>query len=217
MKKLLLISLFFFGVSIGHASEPPVVVIVGDSLTEGYGIAKETAYPALVEKKLNSEGVPVRVINAGISGSTTASGMERLRWQLKNSPAIVMIALGANDGLRGIPRKATEKNLDDMISLVKKSKSVALLAEMKLPPNYGKKEAAEFEVIYSRLAKKHSIRLIPFILAGVAGDSKLNQEDGIHPNEKGNVIVADAVGKVLKVELEKLKGTNASKDVSPGK
>ncbi len=217
MKKLLFLCLIFSSFSSAESNEPPTVVIIGDSLTEGYGISKETAYPALVEKKLNAEGVPVRIINAGISGSTSASGLERLRWQLKNSPAIVMIALGANDGLRGIPRKATEKNLDEMIALARQSKSVVVLAEMKLPPNYGKKEAAEFEALYSRLAKKHSVRLIPFLLAGVAGDSKLNQDDGIHPNEKGNQIVAETVGKVLKVELEKLKSKDAPKKVSAGK
>ena len=167
-----------------------VIVCLGDSLTEGYGIAPERAYPTLVERMLRDRGYAARVVNAGISGSTSASAVSRLRWQLRSRPEIVVIALGGNDGLRGVDVAATRANLSAAIELAQKSGARVLLAGMKLPPNYGPEYTAAFEAIFPALAKEHGVTLLPFLLEGVAADPALNLPDGIHPNERGAEIVA---------------------------
>jgi acyl-CoA thioesterase-1 len=172
---------------------------LGDSLTEGYGLEPEQAFPAVLEKMLREEGRgDVEVANAGISGSTTASGVGRLKWQLQNRPAIALIALGANDGLRGVSVAQTRKNLADMIKLLKDKGVKVLLAGMKLPPNYGPAYTRAFERMFPELAQENRITLIPFLLEGVAGEKDLNEEDGIHPNEKGHRIIARTVIKYLR-------------------
>jgi acyl-CoA thioesterase-1 len=167
-----------------------VVVCLGDSLTEGYGLAPEQSYPSLLERMLRESGHAVRVVNAGVSGSTSASAASRLRWQLRSRPDVVVIALGANDGLRGVDVTATEANLSTAIDLARQSGARVLLAGMKIPPNYGPEYTAAFEALFPALAKRHRVALLPFLLEGVAANPELNLPDGIHPNARGTEIVA---------------------------
>jgi len=177
------------------------LVIVGDSLTEGYGVSQAQAYPALLEKKLrerdgggaNRATPKWRVVNAGVSGSTSASALSRVQWQLKQKPNLLLLALGANDGLRGLPVKDMEKNLEAAILACKKASVRLVLVGVRVPPNYGVAYSNSFYEVFSRLAKRHSIPLIPFLLEGVGGVAELNLPDGIHPNEKGHVKIADLV------------------------
>jgi acyl-CoA thioesterase-1 len=166
------------------------VVCLGDSLTEGYGLAPEQAWPSLVERMLRERGRSVRLVNAGISGSTSASAASRLRWQLRSRPEIVVIALGGNDGLRGVKVETTRANLSAAIDLALQGGARVLLAGMKLPPNYGAEYTAAFESMFPSLAKEHGVALLPFLLEGVAADASLNLPDGIHPNARGTEIVA---------------------------
>ena len=167
-----------------------VVVCLGDSLTEGYGLAPEQSYPSLLERMLRERGHAVRVVNAGVSGSTSASAASRLRWQLRSRPDVVVIALGGNDGLRGVDVAATKANLSTAIDLARQSGALVLLAGMKLPPNYGPEYTAAFAAVFPALAKKHRVALLPFLLEGVAANPELNLPDGIHPNARGTEIVA---------------------------
>lgn len=171
----------------------PLVVCLGDSLTEGYGLSPEQAYPARLERALRERGRPVRVVNAGISGSTSASAVSRLRWQLRSRPDIVVIALGANDGLRGVDLDSTRSHLSEAIALAKESGARVLLAGMKLPPNYGPEYTRAFEEMFPELARRHRVALLPFLLEGVAAQPELNLPDGIHPNARGSEIVAENV------------------------
>lgn len=177
------------------------LVILGDSLTEGYGVAKDSAYPALLETLIRKAGKSWTVINAGVTGSTTASGPSRMEWQLKNKPDLMILALGANDGLRGISLNETEKNLAKTIEQAQKAQVKVIIAGMLLPPNYGEGYRNRFSKMYVNLAKKYKIPKIPFLLEGVAGDPKLNQADGIHPNEKGHEIMAKSIFKSIQDQL----------------
>lgn len=178
--------------------QPRKLLMLGDSLTEGLGVAREQAYPALVEKKIKADGKNWVVINAGISGSTSASGPSRMKWQLKAKPDMVLIALGANDGLRGFKVTDIEKNLSAVIEMAQKEKVTVILAAMMMPPNYGEQYRKDFEALYPKLAKKYNIMLLPFFLKDVAGQSALNQADGVHPNEKGYIIIANNVYQAIK-------------------
>jgi acyl-CoA thioesterase-1 len=181
------------------ADTGPVVLCLGDSLTEGYGVAPEQSYPSLLERRLREDGYPeARVVNAGISGSTTASAVSRLRWQLRASPDVVVLALGGNDGLRGLDLEETRKNLDETIALARSSGVRVLLAGMKLPPNYGPGYTRRFETLFPELARKHEVALIPFLLEGVAAVPELNLADGIHPNASGYEIVVENVLEALR-------------------
>ena len=184
------------------ADRERVIVCLGDSLTEGFGLAPERAYPTLVERMLRERGHAVRVVNAGISGSTSASAVSRLRWQLRSRPEIIVIALGGNDGLRGVDVEATRANLSAAIELAQQSGARVLLAGMKLPPNYGPEYTAAFEAMFPALAARHGVALLPFLLDGVAADPALNLPDGIHPNERGTEIVARNVFAALLPMLE---------------
>jgi acyl-CoA thioesterase-1 len=176
------------------------LLILGDSLTEGYGVDKESAYPFLLEKKLREAGhKDLTVVNGGVSGSTTAGGLSRLDWLLKGQPTHVIIALGANDGLRGLKLEDSEKNLAKIIEKCLALKIKVMLAGMKIPPNYGKEYTDKFDAIYGRLGQKYKVKVIPFLLEGVAGDPKLNIADGIHPNVAGHKVIAD---KIFKTVLE---------------
>ena len=174
------------------------LVIIGDSLTEGYGVDKEFSYPTLLQGKMQQAKLNYQVINGGVSGSTTASGLSRLKWFLKAKPKIVMIALGANDGLRGIDLKMSQKNLQQMIEKCQQEKIKVVLAGMHLPPNYGKEYTTKFRAMFMELKRQNQLTFIPFLLEGVAGKPDLNIADGIHPNEKGYVIVAENVFKHIK-------------------
>ena len=200
MSALRLCALLMLGaLAAGRARAEVTVLCLGDSLTEGYGLALDEAYPALLERRLHAEGrADVRVINAGISGSTSASGPARLRWQLRGKPDVLLLALGANDGLRGLDLAVTRRNLDEVIRLARASGLRVLLAGMKLPPNYGAEYTREFERMYAELAKANDVALLPFLLEGVAGRPELNLSDGIHPNARGQVIVAETVYRHLR-------------------
>ncbi len=173
------------------------VLFIGDSLTEGYGVPKEKSYPSLVADELKKKGKPIKLLNGSVSGSTTASGMSRLRWFLKAKPEVLVLALGANDGLRGIKLDESEKNLKKVISLAQKNKMKVVLAGMLLPVNYGPKYRTQFESMYKKLEKELKITRIPFLLEGVGGEAEMNQEDGIHPNQKGHAAIAKTVLKTL--------------------
>lgn len=200
-----LFAVFFtvFGLAItpvlGAEGEIVKILFVGDSLTEGYGVAKDEAYPSLVALELNRKfskmktSKRVEALNGGVAGATSASAVPRLRWFLRAKPQVLFLALGANDGLRGLSPVDLEKNLDAALTLALKEGMRVVLAGMKLPPNYGKKNGEKFEAVYPRLAAKYHIPLVPFILAGVGGEKDLNTEDGIHPNAQGHKKVAELV------------------------
>ncbi len=182
-----------------QAPQKKVILFFGDSLTAGYGLSTEEAFPALAEKLLNNSGKSVKVVNAGLSGETSAGGLSRIDWILRQPIDIFLLELGANDGLRGLPLDQTRKNLQAIINKVrtKYPKVKFVLAGMMVPPNMGKEYATEFKKIYPDLAKKNNATLIPFLLEGVGGNEKLNQADGIHPNVEGHKIVAGNVKRVL--------------------
>jgi len=178
------------------------IVFFGNSLTAGYGLSPEQAFTYLIQKRIDSLGLPYNVVNAGVSGETSAGGKTRIDWILQQPVDIFVLELGANDGLRGIPLSETRKNLQDIIDSVKTKHRQAklLFAGMQIPPNMGQKYAGEFRDMFGELATKNSMALIPFLLEGVGGEPDLNQADGIHPNEAGSKIVAENVWK----ELQKL-------------
>lgn len=173
------------------------ILVLGDSLTEGYGIERAKAFPNLLQENLKSKKIEAEVIASGVSGSTSASGPKRLKWFLKNPPQILILELGGNDLLRGLNPSATKKNLREVIHMAKSAKIKVLLAGMKVPPNYGREYVKEFEAIFNDLAKSEKVSLIPFLLDKVGGVASLNQDDGLHPNEKGHVIIAETVYKYL--------------------
>lgn len=193
----LLVFISIFGL-LQSTTKPKVILFYGDSLTAGYGLSPDEAFPAIVEKTLKQKGKSAKVINAGLSGETSAGGLSRLDWVLRQPVDIFVLELGANDGLRGLPLTETSKNLQAIIDAVKKKyPSVNIVvAGMMVPPNMGPDYTAGFQKIFPELARKNNARLIPFLLQGVAGDEKLNNADGIHPNVEGHKIVA---GNVLKV------------------
>jgi acyl-CoA thioesterase-1 len=167
------------------------VVFLGDSLTAGLGLPLNQAFPSLIEARLRSEHRPWKVVNAGVSGDTTAGGLARLDWIYKQKVEVLVVALGANDGLRGIPVEQTEKNLRAILHRAKKEGSRILLAGLRLPDNFGPQAQGRFAAIYPRLAAEFRVPLMPFLLEGVAMESGLNQPDGIHPNAAGARKVAD--------------------------
>ena len=173
----------------------PVVLFFGNSLTAGYGLDEEDAFPALIQDKIDSAGLEYVVINGGLSGETTASGLNRLDWFLEEGPAVFVLELGGNDGLRGISVAETRKNLKEIIQKVRTRypETRIILAGMQIPPNMGQQYTAEFSGMYQEIAEEESVNLIPFLLEGVAGDPELNLPDGIHPTEAGHVIVAETV------------------------
>lgn len=187
------------------ASAEPLVLCLGDSLTEGYAVDPDNSYPAQLQRLLRERGWPeIEVVNAGISGSTSASGVSRLAWQLRRKPHVMVLALGANDGLRGIDLETTKANLAAVIADAKAGGVAVLLAGMKMPPNYGPEYTEEFESMYTALASENEVALVPFLLEGVAAKPELNLPDGIHPNADGYRIVAHTVGQALIPLLERL-------------
>lgn len=178
------------------------LIVLGDSLTEGYGVAKDAAFPAVLEKKLHEAGKKEwTVVNAGVSGSTTASGISRMKWLFKSKPDVVLLALGANDGLRGLKVEDSQKNLSEAIKYAQEQKVRVILGGLYMPPNYGKDYTDKFKKMYESLAKQYKVTFIPFILDKVAGNPKYNLADGIHPNEEGHKVIADNVFLVLKGAL----------------
>ena len=175
------------------------IVFFGNSLTAGYGLSPSQAFPALIQNKIDSLKLPYKVINAGVSGETSSGGNSRIDWILRQPIDVFVLELGANDGLRGIPLSETRKNLQSIIDKVKsKYPGVKLvLAGMQIPPNMGQKYSTEFRNIYPELATKNGMILISFILEGVGGELKLNQEDGIHPTAEGHAIIAGNIWSVM--------------------
>ena len=175
------------------AEEKPRIIILGDSLTAGLGLDINLAYPALVAEQLEELGYPTEIINAGQSGDTTAGGLRRVDWLLKQNPDLLIVELGANDGMRGIPLPEIEKNLNGIIDKAQAKDTRVFLMEMYIPSNFGKEYTDGFNDIYDKIAKEQSISLIPFLLQEVAGKPELNQADGIHPTAKGHELMADVV------------------------
>lgn len=183
------------------ADTRPRIVAFGDSLTAGLGVQADDSYPAQLQRKLDDLKYPYRVINAGVSGDTTAGGLRRVPWILNNKPELVILELGANDGLRGLSIDQTKNNLEQVVKQLREAGAVVVLAGMKLPPNYGEDYTTRFEAIYPALAREYHLPFIPFFLEGVGGASSLNQADGIHPTKEGYEIVVEQVLKVLKTVL----------------
>jgi acyl-CoA thioesterase-1 len=200
VKKLLIIA---FSMLFQIGNSPKTILFFGDSLTAGYGLSPEEAFPALIEKKLLKTGRTSKVVNAGLSGETSAGGLSRIDWVLRQPVDVFVLELGANDGLRGLPLEQTEKNLQGIIDKVKAKnpKARIVIAGMMVPPNMGSAYTSKFKTIFPDLAKKNKATLIPFLLQDVAGNEKLNLADGIHPNTEGHKIVAENVFKVISLLL----------------
>ncbi len=186
--------------SVAESIRIPVVLFFGTSLTAGYGLDPQQAFPALIEQKARSEGVPIKVINAGLSGETTAGALRRIDWVLRTPADVVVIEAGANDALRGLSPDAARLNLERLISAVRQKQPQAkiVLIQMEAPPNYGIAYTRRFRAVYEEVARKEKLPLLPFLLSGVAGIPRLNQPDGVHPNLAGERIVADNVWQALK-------------------
>jgi acyl-CoA thioesterase-1 len=179
-------------------AEPPVLLVLGDSLSAAYGIPAEQGWVSLLQRRLAERGFPHRVVNASISGDTTSGGLSRLPATLeRHRPALVILELGANDGLRGQPPMAMANNLGRMIELSRQAGARVLLAEMRVPPNYGPLYAQKFQATFGELAKRYEIPLIPFLLDGVAGNTALIQDDGLHPSAEAQAKILDNVWPVL--------------------
>ncbi|GAB3309939.1 arylesterase [Hymenobacter tenuis] len=187
------------------AAAKPVLLFFGNSLTAGLGVEPEEAFPALIGQKLDSAGLTYTVVNAGLSGETTAGGRSRVGWVLRKPVAVFVLELGGNDGLRGVPLSDTRQNLQAIIDTVRRRSPQAriVLAGMQLPPNLGAEYATEFKQLYQELARQNNLVLIPFLLEGVGGVARFNQPDGIHPTPAGHRIVARTVWKVLQPVLQK--------------
>ncbi|KYG78301.1 arylesterase [Roseivirga spongicola] len=204
MFRLAFIALFsLFNLFPMSQDQPKRIVFFGDSITAGYGIPIESAFPALIQKKIEEADLDYQVINAGLSGETTAGGLNRIDWILRSKPDVFVLELGGNDGLRGLSMEESEKNLKAMIEKVRKAnpKAEIILAGMQIPPNLGQEYTSKFKSLFPDVAKEMNTKLIPFLLEGVGGDPKLNLSDGIHPNQKGHEIVAETVWEYLKPML----------------
>ena len=188
------------------AGDQLLVIFLGDSLTAGFELEEAEAFPAQVEARLRAAGRAVRVVNAGISGDTTAGGLARLDWLLRQRPDVLFVGLGGNDGLRGTPLDASEANLRAILERARAAGARVLLAGMLIPPNYGADYTQAFAAIYPRLAAEFDVPLIPFLLEGVAARPELNLEDGIHPNAEGQRMVAETVLEHLEPLLDELAG-----------
>lgn len=201
------------------AENPPkrTILFFGDSLTAGYGLQTEEAFPALLQTRLDSLGWPFKAINAGLSGETSAGGLRRINWILRQPIDVFVLELGANDGLRGVSLDNTGKNLQGIIDKVKaKNPAVTVvLAGMQIPPNLGPEYTAQFRQLFPDLAKKNKTALIPFLLEGVAGQPELNLPDGIHPTAEGHKIIADTVWKTLEPLLQDLQKEDGAAAVTP--
>jgi acyl-CoA thioesterase-1 len=182
----------------------PQIVVLGDSLTAGLGVAINESYPALLQQRLLARGLNYRIVNAGVSGDTSAGGLARLDDALQGDVRMLIVALGANDGLRGLPPEELERNLSEIIERAQRRYIAVILAGMEAPPNFGVEYTRAFHQVYPGLARKYHVALVPFLLLGVAGDSALNQQDGIHPNARGARMVADNVWTVVQPALDKL-------------
>lgn len=183
-----------------EASRPRIVAL-GDSLTAGLGLQPDEAYPAILEGRIRQRGYPFQVVNAGLSGDTSAGGLRRIDWALDGDVRIVILALGANDGLRGLPVAEMAKNLQGIIDRAQRRNIKVLLVGMEAPPNYGERYTREYREAFQDLAKRNHLEFVPFLLTGVAGVQDLNQRDGIHPTSRGARMLADTLLPVLEKML----------------
>lgn len=197
------ISLVFAGNTAKANDTKKRIVILGDSITAGYGLNLSQAYPALIQQKIAKAKLPFIVVNAGVSGDTSAGGLRRVTWALSKGADILIVALGGNDGLRGIPPDETQKNLIGIVkkARIKNPEIKTLIAGMQMPDNMGPEFTERFKKLFPQVAKATKSRLIPFLIAGVGGNENLNQPDGIHPTKEGQKIVAENVWKILLPEL----------------
>ena len=179
----------------------PRIVFLGDSLTAGYGLARDEAVPSLIQARLDAEGYRYEVVNAGVSGDTSAGGLSRLEWSLEGDVAVLVVELGANDGLRGLPVPQLKRNLGEIITRAKRRNITVILTGMEAPPNYGPAYTSEFRQAFRDLAREHQIGFIPFYLDSVAGNASLNLSDGIHPNAAGSRVVEQTVWRALEPVL----------------
>jgi acyl-CoA thioesterase I len=189
----------------------PRIVFLGDSLTAGYGLAKEQSVPSLIESHLRREGYPYEVVNAGVSGDTSAGGLSRLDWSLDGDVRILVLELGANDGLRGLPASNLKRNLAEVITRARARGIAVVLTGMEAPPNFGAAYTSEFRRVYSELAKEHQVTFVPFYLEGVAGIPSLNIADGMHPNPEGARIIERSIWRALEPLLDKRAGRSAAR------
>jgi len=180
------------------AAAEGVIVAFGDSLTAGLGVKPEQSYPARLEARLRAEGYSYRVVNAGVSGDTTAGGLRRIDWALRNKPDVVIVALGANDALRALDLGSVHANLDAIVVRFQKAGVRVLLAGMEVPPNYGARYARDFRAIYADVARKRGVAFMPFLLDGVAANPALNQPDGIHPTAEGYAVIVNRLWPYLR-------------------
>lgn len=187
----------------GTTAPLPRIVFLGDSLTAGYGLAREQSVPSLIQAHLNAAGYRYEVVNAGVSGDTSAGGLSRLDWSLDGDVDVLVIELGANDGLRGLPVAEMKRNLEAIITRAKKRDITVILTGMEAPPNYGPAYTSEFRKVFKDLADDHDVQFVPFYLEGVAGNPNLNISDGIHPNPAGARIVEQTIWRALEPVLEK--------------
>ena len=201
----LLCVLSYVRVAAAQDSASPVrVVFLGNSLTSGYGLSIKEAYPALLQARVDSLQWPVTMVNAGVSGDTSSGGLRRLGWQLRNPPDVLVVALGGNDGLRGILPALTKSNLIQIVTQTRKTNPAAtiIIAGMQMPPNLGAQFQEEFSAVFPAVAEETDTALIPFLLEGVGGIATLNQSDGIHPTAAGQRIIADNVWEILAPALQ---------------
>ena len=190
------------------ASARPRIAILGDSLTAGLGVAKAAAFPSRLQEKIDAAGLDFEVVNAGVSGDTSAGGLARLDWALDGDVRVLVVALGGNDGLRGLPASELQGNLAQIVERARARGISVILAGMEAPPNYGRDYIVSFHKVYPALAAQYHVALVPFLLQGVAGNDALNQRDGIHPTAEGARIVADNVWAVLKPIAESRRRPN---------
>ncbi|HEX4120791.1 MAG TPA: arylesterase [Verrucomicrobiae bacterium] len=203
---LLALSLLVTTASVASAETRKTVVVLGDSLAAGYGVEPEEAYPALLQEKIKAAGLPFKIVPAGVSGDTTADGLGRLDWLLKRKVDVLIVELGGNDGLRGIPIATIEANLQAIIDRARKKYPDVkiIIAGMRMPPNLGADYVDAYAKVFPEIAARNHVALVPFLLQDVGGEVTLNQADGIHPTPAGHKIVAENVWKVLKPILESL-------------
>ena len=182
----------------------PRVVVLGDSLTAGYGLVATQTFPYLLQQRMDREGYDFEVVNAGVSGDTSAGGVRRLDWALDGDVKVLIVALGGNDGLRGLSIEEMKKNIGEIVRRARERRITVILAGMQAPPNYGPEYAAAFREAFRDIAREHRVPLIPFLLNNVAGNAELNLQDGIHPNSRGTAIVSDTVWSALRPVLDKM-------------
>lgn len=213
MRLILTLAFTLLACAPATAAGPKLLVCLGDSITAGYGLSEEEAWPALLQKKLPDW----KLVNAGVSGDTSAGGLKRLDWILKSHPAAVFVGLGGNDGLRGIKPTETERNLVLIMEKIKASGARPFLAGMMVPTNYGEEYFFDVKVLYPRVAKRCGVDLYPFLLEGVAGKAALNQSDGIHPTAEGQAVLAERLGRFLAPRLKRIQAPKSGGPSAPAK